>query len=315
MLTRVGVLLVISSISASFLGGCAANTDGDSADDGAIEAGDQDLTSTIQLPASGSKTLTLTARSSRDVVLTIDCAPPADPDSVGPVVKISSDDLGISSSDPARAGYYRRAGAIEAGSHTITLDNQGPATRCSIRTANVASGATCRAWNEWRSPNTDHTHLRVGQEAIQAGWEPFPASGNHWGAWARWTTVYDKPVKRGFLLHNLEHGGLVFSYKCSSATESAACTDARDQLIALANAFGQPRVIVTPDPTQPTMFAVRAWRYAYTSDCLDEKSATDFASAHYRHGREDADANPPIPFDPTGTNVPCQDLMAAPDSC
>ena len=30
---------------------------------------------------------------------------------------------------------------------------------------------------------------------------------------------------------------------------------------------------------------------------------------------QDADANPPVPFDPTTTNVPCEDLMAAPDSC
>ena len=37
---------------------------------------------------------------------------------------------------------------------------------------------------------------------------------------------------------------------------------------------------------------------------------------HHRMGREDIDADPPIPFDPTTTeNVPCENLMAAPDSC
>ena len=74
-------------------------------------------------------------------------------------------------------------------------------------------------------------------------------------------------------------------------------------------------MIITPDPTQPEMFAIRAWRTAFTSSCLDETSAKAFARDHYRHGREDADANPPVPFDPTTTNVPCEDLMAAPDSC
>jgi hypothetical protein len=63
------------------------------------------------------------------------------------------------------------------------------------------------------------------------------------------------------------------------------------------------------------MFGIRAWRWAYTSDCLDPATATAFASARYRHGREDIDGNPPIPFDPTTTNVPCENLMAAPDSC
>ena len=107
----------------------------------------------------------------------------------------------------------------------------------------------------------------------------------------------------------------MFSYKCSSATASAQCKTAHDELVALAQSLGQPRFIVTPDPAQPTMFAVRGWRYAYTAECLDHASALAFAKAHYRHGREDADSDPPIPFDPSTTNVPCQDLMAAPDSC
>jgi hypothetical protein len=63
------------------------------------------------------------------------------------------------------------------------------------------------------------------------------------------------------------------------------------------------------------MFAIRGWRYGYSSSCLDETSAKQFAQAHYRQGREDADSDPPIPYDPSTTNVPCENLMAAPDSC
>ena len=37
---------------------------------------------------------------------------------------------------------------------------------------------------------------------------------------------------------------------------------------------------------------------------------------HFRQGREDIDADPLLPFDPTTTeDVPCENLMAAPDSC
>src|SRR5205823_692982 len=99
--------------------------------------------------------------------------------------------------------------------------------------------------------------------------------------------VYEKPIKKGFLLHDLEHGGVVLSYKCSSASQSAACGDAAKGLVDLANHAGLSRVIVTPDPTQPEMFAVRAWRWAYSSACLDEASASAFAREHIRHGRED----------------------------
>src|SRR5205085_10907351 len=101
---------------------------------------------------------------------------------------------------------------------------------------------------------------------------------------------------------------------CSSNT-SRECKDAQDKLVAFANGAGLSRVIITPDPSQPEMFAIRGWRWLYSSACLDDASAKSFAQKHIRQGREDIDADPPIPFDPTTTNVPCQDLMAAPDSC
>lgn len=301
-----------TAFSIAIFAGCAAEN---AEEDDATLSADADLTSTIALPAFGQRTLTLDAATARDVTLTLDCAPPDNPDDRGPVVALEAPSLGISSGGPAPAGYFTRTGPVAEGSHTLTISNQGPAVRCQLKTLAVPSSATCREWNEWRSANTDHTHYRVGSEGAAAGWDPFPASGNHWGAWAPWNSVYDAPVKTGFVLHNLEHGGLVFSYKCASATESPACTQARDQLVALAQSLGVPRLVVTPDPSQPTMFAVRAWRWAYTADCLDERSAGAFARAHYRKGREDTDADPPIPYDPTTTNVPCQDLMSAPDSC
>jgi hypothetical protein len=128
--------------------------------------------------------------------------------------------------------------------------------------------------------------------------------------------AYPKPVLRGFYMHNLEHGGAVLSYGCESADESAACADAEAALIKLANEFGQNRVIVTPDPDQPTLYAVRTWRWAYAADCFDHDSALEFLGEHFRNGREDIDADPPVPFDPTTTeDVPCEDLMSAPDSC
>ena len=308
----IGLISGLLALPTLGLTGCAADT---GEDDDAVVDTDQDLTSSIVLPAHGTKTVNLRATQTRDVVLTVDCHPPANPDDVGPVVQVTAPTLGVSASGEAPAGLFQKAGSIPAGTHSITLANEGAATSCTLRTVPVPAAATCRAWTAWRSANADHTHYPVGSEGAAAGWEPFPASGNHWGAWAPWNRIYDQPVKTGFLLHNLEHGGLVLSYKCSSADESAACTSARDSLVELANSLGTGRIIVTPDPTQPAMFAVRAWRHAYTSDCLDVQSAASFAVEHFRRGREDIDADPPIPFDPTTLNVPCNDLMAAPDSC
>jgi hypothetical protein len=309
------VALIASAFLPLSLVACAADTQDDQANpDESPEMEASELSSrTIRLSPGQTSNFTLRQTNAGDVALTVDCRPPADPDDPGPVFKLSAPTLGTSPSDPARAGFWSRTGAVPAGSHVLSFTNlAGPAT-CTIRAAAVPTAATCRSSLSFRSPNTDHTHVKVGVTSNQAGWESFPTSGNHWGAWSKWTTVYPKAIQRGYMLHNLEHGGLVFSYKCSDNT-SAACKDAQDKLVAIAQQIG-PRVIVTPDPTQPDMFAIRGWRYGYTSSCLDDASALKFSQAHYRQGREDADANPPIPFDPTGTNVPCQDLMAAPDSC
>lgn len=315
MPTRVLSIALISAVSTLALGGCGADsTEADDEQDG-IVAADSDLTSTITLAANAERVVTLNATSSRDVTLTLDCAPPANPDDRGPVVAVKAPSLGADGSGPAPAGFWSRTGTVAAGRHELTLKNQGNAVQCRLITTGVPQGATCRARTEWRSANTDHTHYRVGEQGAAAGWDPFPASGNHWGAWAKWNTVYEKPVKTGFALHNLEHGGLVLSYKCSSPTESRECQEAQDKLVAIAQSVDGPRVIVTPDPTQPEMFAIRGWRWLHSSACLDEASAAAFASKRYRQGREDTDADPPLPYDPSTTNVPCQNLMAAPDSC
>jgi hypothetical protein len=311
---RISALITCAFLPLSLVA-CAADTQGsDVSPDESPEMEASDLTSrTVKLTAGGTSTFTLRQTTAGDLALTVDCKPPANPDDPGPVFRLAAPTLGETASADKRAGFWSRTGPVAAGSHTLTFTNlAGPAT-CTIRAAAVPTAATCRSNLQFRSANTDHTHVKVGVTSQQAGWDSFPTSGNHWGAWSKWTTVYPKAVKPGFLLHNLEHGGLVFSYKCADNT-SAQCKAAQDQLVAIAQQIG-PRVIITPDPTQPEMFAVRAWRYGYVSSCLDATTATQFAAAHYRQGREDADANPPIPFDPTTTNVPCEDLMAAPDSC
>ena len=290
---------------------CAA--DSEESHDESLEMEASELTSrTVRLAPGATTTFTLKQAQAQDVALTVDCQPPANPDDPGPVFKLSAGTLGTTAADAPRAGYWSRTGAVPVGSHAMTFTNLGAAATCTIRAAAVPTAATCRSSLAFRSPNTNHTHVSVGTDT-SSDWESFPTSGNHWGAWSKWSTVYPKAIKRGFLLHNLEHGGLVFSYRCAS-DQGPGCAAARDKLLAIAKTIG-PRVLVTPDPTQPEMFAIRGWRYGFTSSCLDEASATKFAQAHYRQGREDADSNPPIPFDPSTTNVPCEDLMAAPDSC
>jgi hypothetical protein len=46
-----------------------------------------------------------------------------------------------------------------------------------------------------------------------------PVSGQHWGeAWARWQ-IHSREVPRGYWVHNLEHGGVVFLYHPDTGTQ------------------------------------------------------------------------------------------------
>lgn len=293
--------------------GCGAPATEDSLDDTDVNNVTDALTAPLTVTAGRSSDFRFTTSAGRLSTVTINCTPPADPDAVGVVFGVTAPDLGLASntSQPPRAGYFSWTGTLPAGTHTVSVTGYSGTGACRIITG---TGTGMCGRTIFRSPNANHTHFRVGTDT-SSDWEAFPVSGNHWGAWPAWNSVYTRPVLRGFLLHGLEHGGIVLSYNCRSATESAECRDAHAQLVALAQRFGYHRLIVTPDPTQTTRFAIRAWRWGYTADCLDATAALQYMRARYRHGREDIDADPPIPYDPTTTNVPCQDLMAAPDSC
>lgn len=294
-------------------------------DDTQIGALSEDLVE-LSIESGESVTLTATMQEAANVIVSLDCGVPQNVDAASALIAVTGDSFALTDSlaGAIRADYWEWAGELSAGQHPITITNAGNrAASCRIDMVlqppaddeASADDEVCSAWSVHRSLIDTATHIPVGNEEY-GDWESLPASGNHWGAWAMWGRVYPAPVLRGFYLHNLEHGGLVLSYGCASADESEACAAAEAELTELANTFGQGRILVTPDPNQPEMFSVRGWRWAFSSDCLNADAALAFMKAHYRQGREDIDADPPIEFDPTTTEgVPCENLMAAPDSC
>lgn len=292
------------------LAACGVESD-DPGEDFSFDNPAEAISTPVTVTAGRTQEVRFSTTGSRLYSVVVNCAPSSNPDDVGMTFRLNAPDLNVTASDPTRAGYYSWTGTLSAGMHTVSITGVAGTGSCRVTTG-VAAGTCGRT--VFRSPNANHTHFRVGADT-SSDWETFPASGNHWGAWAAWGMVYRRPVLRGFLLHGLEHGGIALTYKCVSSTESAACADAERQLTALAQRFGNRRFIITPDPTQRTRFAVRAWRWGYSAECLDVDTVLQFMRARYRHGREDIDADPPIPYDPSTTNVPCRDLMAAPDSC
>jgi hypothetical protein len=117
-----------------------------------------------------------------------------------------------------------------------------------------------------------------------------PSGGDHWGPWALYGK-YTTRVPREMYVHNLEHGGVVLTYRCKDACPEvvaaleAVFDDAADTFCATQSP-PIARLVLTPDPDSPTPIAAAAWGATYTATCLDPPSLTDFVNRVIGHGTE-----------------------------
>lgn len=139
-------------------------------------------------------------------------------------------------------------------------------------------------------------HVPIGT-AIEWDSNP-PSSGPHFPIWAAYQ-AYTSPVPRGYYVHNLEHGAIVFVYQC----DDAACPDVAAALQSVSDAIpddplctaaGQGvrvRTVITPDPLIDVPVAAAAWGWVYRAQCVDLPTLTAFAMQHYAQGPEVLCAN------------------------
>ncbi len=119
-----------------------------------------------------------------------------------------------------------------------------------------------------------------------------PTSGTHYPDWVVWNQVYDTtPIDRGYWVHNLEHGGIVYLYHCEPACPDEVL-QLRDLVAALPSETDCPmlvhRAIVVEDKLLPdgVRFAATAWLHSWTSNCVDASALSAFYSAHLNQGPE-----------------------------
>jgi Protein of unknown function (DUF3105) len=117
-----------------------------------------------------------------------------------------------------------------------------------------------------------------------------PIGGDHYGVWAAYQS-YTFPVPRGFWVHDLEHGAVVFSYNCPDG-----CDDEVAQVQALIDALPVDslcegmgvarRVVLTPDPLLDVRWGLSAWGHTLRADCVDADRFTQFYLNHFGLGPE-----------------------------
>jgi hypothetical protein len=145
------------------------------------------------------------------------------------------------------------------------------------------------------------THVLDPKSVVQWDSNP-PSSGPHYVYWAAFQE-YSYPVSRLYYVHDLEHGAIVFLYRCGDG----GCPDIVQGLEAASGAIPDdplcagegPRVrsVITPDPLIDVPVAAAAWGWTYTADCIDLPTLEQFAMDHYGMGPEvtcsQGDPNPP----------------------
>jgi hypothetical protein len=134
------------------------------------------------------------------------------------------------------------------------------------------------------------THVPVGSQITWSS-NP-PSSGPHYPVWANFQE-YDHPIDLGYVVHDLEHGGIVLFYKCD---DGAACDAIVAGLRQVRDAVPtdpkcdpsiRVRVTIVPDPQLDVPVAAAAWGWTYKAACLDLPTLEDFAKTHYGQGTED----------------------------
>ncbi len=135
-----------------------------------------------------------------------------------------------------------------------------------------------------------------------------PAGGPHYPQWAAFQS-FTFPVPRGFWVHDLEHGAVVYSYNCSDSAEG--CPEEVARVQAMIDALpGDPacsaatprRVVLTPDPLLDVRWGVSAWGFTLRANCVDTERFRQFYLNHFARGPEDL-CNAGTDF---GGTPPCQ---------
>lgn len=139
-----------------------------------------------------------------------------------------------------------------------------------------------------------------------------PTSGPHYPIWGLFKT-YDKPLARGFYLHNAEHSGVILLHNCDRLASAEEC----DSLLASLEAYvaeapqdplcappTRHRLIVTADPLLDVPFAAVAWGRSLKANCFDREALDAFVADTYGKNYENFCSGGLDPTDPDSGLTP-----------
>lgn len=128
-------------------------------------------------------------------------------------------------------------------------------------------------------------HFAVGETYDNYSTNP-PTSGPHTATVA--PGLYDSPVPKESLVHNMEHGQVVVWYNCNGGPAPLtpeACQKLRDDLAEVVNdALNRgKKVLMTPYPNMEHRIALTAWQFLDAFDEFDPQRVGTFIDTFYCH--------------------------------
>ena len=129
-------------------------------------------------------------------------------------------------------------------------------------------------------------HIDVDSDPGQYNSDP-PTSGPHYPEEAEAgffdTNIYKFPA--GYLIHNLEHGYVIFWYNCDLLNESA-CTELKSQIRAVMDELGGVKLIAYPWPSLDVPLAMTSWGQLQKFEAFDAETAKVFYRANLNRAPE-----------------------------
>jgi hypothetical protein len=127
-------------------------------------------------------------------------------------------------------------------------------------------------------------HVAVGQDRGPFNSDP-PTSGRHYGD--EYEAGFYEPsapeaqfeYPEGYLIHNLEHGYVIFWYNCDLLDDSG-CNEVKDQISNVIAEFNGFKVIGFPRTSIDVPVVATSWGRLQRFDNFDEDLAVDFVRAN-----------------------------------
>ena len=130
------------------------------------------------------------------------------------------------------------------------------------------------------------THIAVDSDPGTYNSDP-PTSGPHYSEEAR-AGFYDSnnyKYPAGYLVHNLEHGYIIFWYNCASLSESA-CAELKSQIKSVMDEVNNVKVIAYPWDSIDTPIAMTSWGRLLRMQTFDAAQALTFYKTNLNQAPE-----------------------------